>query len=120
MAEEQVNSSNGSSFKVNIDVADGLKSLEEIRRSAEAATISLYKFERTYKQVTGLIEPDLGSFTTKELLDELARRPVGDKEAVHILSPQGYCKLIIDHYGVGQAETIEVTGPAHILIDQNR
>ena len=112
--------SNDSSFKVNIDVTDGLKSLEEIRRSAEAATISLYKFERTYKKATGLIDPDLRSFTTKELLDELAKRPVGDKEAFHILSPQGYCKLTIDHYGVGQAETIEITGPAHILINQDR
>ncbi|MED1667100.1 hypothetical protein [Brevibacillus laterosporus] len=61
----------------------------------------------------------MSSFSTKELLDELARRPVGDKEAVHILSPQGYCKLIIDHYGIGQAETIEVTGPAHILVNQD-
>ncbi|MDN9012402.1 hypothetical protein [Brevibacillus laterosporus] len=112
--------SNDSSYKVNIDVADGLQSLEEIRRSAEAATISLSKFERTYKKATGLIDPDLKSFTTKELLDELAKRPIGDKEAVHILSPQGYCKLTIDHYGVGQAETIEVTGPAHILINQDR
>ncbi|MCR8939764.1 hypothetical protein O0555_20915 [Brevibacillus laterosporus] len=112
--------SNNSSYKVNIDVADGLKSLEEIRRSAEAATISLSKFERTYKKATGLIDPDLSSFTTKELLDELAKRPVNDKEAVHILSPQGYCKLIVDHYGVGQSETLEVTGPAHILINQDR
>ncbi|PPB08657.1 hypothetical protein [Brevibacillus laterosporus] len=119
MVEEQVNVSNGLSFKVNIDVSEGLKSIEEIRRLAEAATISLYKFERTYKRVTGLIETDLSSFSTKELLDELARRPVGDKEAVHILSPQGYCKLIIDHYGIGQAETIEVTGPAHILVNQD-
>ncbi|TPG70765.1 hypothetical protein EEL31_21510 [Brevibacillus laterosporus] len=110
--------SNGSSFKVNIDVADGLKSLEEMRRSAEAAAISLYKFERTYKRVTGLTEPDFSSFSTKELRDELARRPVG-KEAIHILSPQGYCKLIVDHYGIGQVETIEVTGAAHILINQD-
>ncbi|MGG3873120.1 hypothetical protein [Brevibacillus laterosporus] len=120
MAEEKVKSSNGWDFKVNIDVADGLKSLEEIRRSAEAPTISLSKFERTYKKATGLIDPDLSSFTTKELLDELAKRPVSEKEAVHILSPQGYCKLTIDHYGVGQAETIEVTGPAHISINQDR
>lgn len=119
MAEEQVKSSNGSSFKVNIDAEDGLKSLEEIRRSAEAATISLSKFERTYKKATGLIDPDLRSFTTKELLDELAKRPVGDKESVHILSPQGYCKLTVDHYGIGQAETIEVTGAARILVNQD-
>ncbi|WP_176489428.1 hypothetical protein [Brevibacillus laterosporus] len=42
MGEEQVNSSNGLSFKVNIDVVEGLKSVEEIRRLAEATTILLY------------------------------------------------------------------------------
>ncbi|AYK08871.1 BC1881 family protein [Brevibacillus laterosporus] len=109
--------SNDSSFKVNIDVSDGLKSLEEIRRSAEAATISLSKFERTYERVTGLTEPDLSSFSTKELQEELASR-LGVTE--HILASLGYCKLIVDHYGIGQAETIEVTGPAHILINQDR
>ncbi|NKQ20670.1 hypothetical protein [Brevibacillus laterosporus] len=52
MAEKKVRSLNDSSYKVNIDVTDGLKSLEEIRRSAEAATISLYKFEQlTRKQL---------------------------------------------------------------------
>ncbi|WP_302622170.1 hypothetical protein [Brevibacillus laterosporus] len=42
MDEEQVNSSNGLSFKVNLDVVEGLKSVEEIRRLAEATTILLY------------------------------------------------------------------------------
>ncbi|MFB0830715.1 hypothetical protein ACEU2D_13980 [Brevibacillus laterosporus] len=87
MDEEQVNSSNGLSFKVNIDVVEGLKSVEEIRRLAKAPLYCCIPFERTYKRVTGLVESDLNSFSTKELRDEVARRPVG-KEPIYIRSPQ--------------------------------
>ncbi|MGD7663800.1 hypothetical protein EGH10_13470 [Brevibacillus laterosporus] len=87
MGEEQVNCLQWFEFQSELDVVERLKSVEEIRRLAKALLYCCIPFERTYKRVTGLVESDLSLSLTKEVRDEVARRPVG-KEPIYIRSPQ--------------------------------